>query len=130
MGRYQEAIWPLEDAVRFDENHSMAWYRLGLGYAATLRLEDADRAFDASLSLFPQHCSVQLAKGINLHNLSRRTAAIERICRSMTPDTSSFDLTASEKEEAEHALSQMGVDPSRCRQYWVQESDDPQLTAP
>lgn len=52
----------LEAATRAAPADADAWLNLGLAYSAVGRLEDADRALNAALSLSPDYLDVQLAQ--------------------------------------------------------------------
>jgi tetratricopeptide (TPR) repeat protein len=64
LGRYRDAVTPLETAARLNPNIPLVFYHLGVCYAALNNLDEAEGALQRSLRLDPRSSATWVLRGL------------------------------------------------------------------
>ncbi|MBM4020929.1 MAG: tetratricopeptide repeat protein [Planctomycetes bacterium] len=98
MGRWEEALDPLERAATADSERMQAWLGLGWCLKRLGRLSDAIRALDAGLTAAPRQ-PILLYNLACYHSLAGDVpAAIDHLTRAIAIDARFRDLTGRERD--------------------------------
>jgi tetratricopeptide (TPR) repeat protein len=76
MNKAEQAEKPLNDAIRYDPNHSDAWYQRGLLYLDFGRIDEAKSDFEAAAKYDSKHIDARLRIAAILHEGEDPNAAI------------------------------------------------------
>lgn len=75
--RYQEAIQPLETAIRLNPEDARAYSSLGFSYLSLQRFDEAIKPFEHAIRLRPEGTPAYYGLGIAYSNLDRYQEAVE-----------------------------------------------------
>lgn len=75
LGRFDEAVAALRDAIKFNGGFVDAWHELGDALYATGQLGEAESAYRGSLGLMPDHVPAMLSLGLVLIDAGRMREA-------------------------------------------------------